>query len=254
MSDNTVYLITGANRGKYRQHLACSYPSTQLITPSPDFPLATSLPLAPHSHRHPQQSTPSLISPSGIGLALATLLLTRPHTTVLATSRRASPSLTTAFPSTKIQPTSSLLPFLLDEADPAISSATLAARLQAEHGITALDVVVANAGGTVGRLRGVLDTDPETQMMKDFEVNAVGPAKLFRAVWPLLEGGGGKAAAADQKKFVLITSSIGSIATLDVENMPGVAYGMSKAAANWWAKKVSVELKGRLVVGIIHPG
>jgi NAD(P)-dependent dehydrogenase (short-subunit alcohol dehydrogenase family) len=107
-------------------------------------------------------------------------------------------------------------------------------------------------------LRGVLDTDPEVDMLRDFEVNAVGPARLFRAVWPLLEGGGGAGgeatAAGREKRFVLITSSLGSIGTLDVESMPGVAYGMSKAAANWWAKKVSVELKGRLVVGIIHPG
>lgn len=30
---------------------------------------------------------------------------------------------------------------------------------------------------------------------------------------------------------------------------------MSKAAANWWAKKVSIELKDKgLLVGIIHPG
>jgi NAD(P)-dependent dehydrogenase (short-subunit alcohol dehydrogenase family) len=99
----------------------------------------------------------------------------------------------------------------------------------------------------------VLDTDPEVDMLRDFEVNAVGPARLFRAVWPLLEGSGG-GGGGGQKRFVLITSSLGSIGTLDVESMPGVAYGMSKAAANWWAKKVSVELTGRLVVGIIHPG
>jgi hypothetical protein len=30
---------------------------------------------------------------------------------------------------------------------------------------------------------------------------------------------------------------------------------MSKAAANYWAKKVSVEFKGKgLLVGIVHPG
>ncbi len=30
--------------------------------------------------------------------------------------------------------------------------------------------------------------------------------------------------------------------------------GYSKAAVNWWAKKVSVDLKGKVVVGILHPG
>ena len=57
------------------------------------------------------------------------------------------------------------------------------------------------------------------------------------------------------KKFILITSSVGSIASLPHENLPSTAYGMSKAAANWFAKKVSVEFAERgLVVGIFHPG
>ena len=29
---------------------------------------------------------------------------------------------------------------------------------------------------------------------------------------------------------------------------------MSKAAGNWFVKKVSVELRGQLVVGVLHPG
>ncbi|KAG7287388.1 hypothetical protein NEMBOFW57_006899 [Staphylotrichum longicolle] len=57
--------------------------------------------------------------------------------------------------------------------------------LRAEHGIDRLDVVVANAGAASGQ--GVLETDPETEMAWDFEVNALGPARLFRGVWGLLE-------------------------------------------------------------------
>ncbi len=94
--------------------------------------------------------------------------------------------------------------------------------------------------------------------MYDFRVNAVGPAKLFRAVWPLLDSHGGESGGEGErteKKFVLITSSVGSIASLAVESMPSTAYGMSKAAANWFAKKLSVEYKERgLLVGIVHPG
>jgi NAD(P)-dependent dehydrogenase (short-subunit alcohol dehydrogenase family) len=55
-------------------------------------------------------------------------------------------------------------------------------------------------------------------------------------------------------KFVYVSSTLGSIGILDQESLPGVAYGMSKAAANWFVKKVSVELKGQVVAGVVHPG
>ncbi|AEO66419.1 uncharacterized protein THITE_2144003 [Thermothielavioides terrestris NRRL 8126] len=199
MSGNTVYLITGANRGKRR--------------------------------RKPADSL-----------------------TALSTARSSS--------SSTIHPTSRLIPLLLDEADDAISSATLPARLAAATTAAAaggssssgpplrLDVVIANAGSSAA-FRDVLGTDPGADMVRDFEVNAVGPAKLFRAVWPLLERA---SAVGGVGKFVLVSSSLGSIGLLDQESLPGVAYGMSKAAANWWAKKVSVEFRGRLVVGVLHPG
>ncbi|GAB1319434.1 hypothetical protein MFIFM68171_09644 [Madurella fahalii] len=221
MSDNTVYLVTGANRG--------------------------------------------------IGLHLTTLLLARPNTTVIATSR--TPSITPGTLPGPPHPTSKLVPFLLDEADPSINHASLRARLAAEHpDVTRLDVVVANAGGSSG-FKDVLGTAPE-EMARDFEVNALGPARLFRAVEGLLlrgeegQGGdGGDSAGGEEgkkkmeargkalKRFVLITSSVGSIGSLEMECLPGVGYGMSKAAANWWARRVSLEFAGKgLVVGILHPG
>ena len=242
MSDNTVYLITGANRGKHH-HLVASHPTSLLhfSHPPDSFPAQSNPP-----HHHLLNSTlvnPLLIHPlshifslttntphftaTGIGLALTTLLLTRPHTTVIATSRALAPSLTPASSSFlgggdgAIHPTSRLLPVLLDEAQPALTSATLAARLRAEHGIDRLDVVIANAGGS-SAVKWLLETDPETEMAWDFDVNALGPARLFRGVWGLLEREDGLG------KFVLMSSSVGSIAALEGESLPGVGYGMSK--------------------------
>jgi NAD(P)-dependent dehydrogenase (short-subunit alcohol dehydrogenase family) len=87
-------------------------------------------------------------------------------------------------------------------------------------------------------------------MMYDFEVNAVGTAELFRVCWPLLER-----SEKEIKKFVMVSSSVGSIGTLAEENFPATAYGMSKAAANWWARKVSLDFRENgLAVGILHPG
>ncbi|KAK3378811.1 hypothetical protein B0T24DRAFT_610042 [Lasiosphaeria ovina] len=222
MSENTVYLVTGTNRG--------------------------------------------------IGLAMVTILLQRPHTTVVATSRRppqqqqhsASSSSATSIPDDlPAHATSTLVRVLLDDSDAAISSATLRDRLRDAHNIARLDVVVANAGTSSG-FRDILATDPGYDLLHDFAINAAGPAKLFRAVWPLLDpavSGGGRGGVDEGKgeerrpKFVLITSSLGSIGCLDEESMPSTAYGMSKAAANWFAKKLSVEFHDRgLLVGIIHPG
>lgn len=163
-----------------------------------------------------------------------------------------------------VHPTSRLIPFPLDEADPAADHASLAARLAAQHPELGgrLDVVVANAGGASG-FKDVLGTEPE-EMARDFDVNALGPARLFRAVAGLLlpppppeqsSGDGSGGSSRKEKKFVLVSSSVGSIGAQGAESLPGVGYGMSKAAANWWAKKVSVEFKDRgLIVGVLHPG
>ncbi|KAK3324281.1 hypothetical protein B0T19DRAFT_428231 [Cercophora scortea] len=198
MPENTVYLITGANKG--------------------------------------------------IGLALASLLTKRPNTTVIATLRKHTPESSIGFVAAQNQAhtASKLVTILADDGNESISSATLPARLAADHGITRVDVVVANAGGSSG-FKDIAHTDPE-DLLYDFTVNAVGPARLFKAVWPILK-------TAERPRFVLISSSVGSIAALEDENLPSTAYGMSKAAVNWFAKKLSVEFKGEgLSVGIVHPG
>ncbi|KAK0750900.1 hypothetical protein B0T18DRAFT_319519, partial [Schizothecium vesticola] len=142
-------------------------------------------------------------------------------------------------------PSSTFLPLLLDDARPAIASATLAARLAAEHDITRLDVVVANAGASSG-FRDVLELqDVEGELVHDFVANAVGPVKLFRGVWPLLKEGG-------ERKFVLVSSVMGSIGGLGEEMLPGLA---CKAAANFFARKLGLGFKGEgLLVGVVHPG
>lgn len=54
---------------------------------------------------------------------------------------------------------------------------------------------------------------------------------------------------------MLISSSVGSIGCLGEESFPSTAYGMSKAAANWFARKLSGEFKEQgLLVGVVHPG
>lgn len=53
---------------------------------------------------------------------------------------------------------------------------------------------------------------------------------------------------------MLMSSSVGSIGSLEEEGFPSTAYGMSKAAANWWGRLVWSLRIGGLVVGVLHPG
>ncbi|KAK4663201.1 hypothetical protein QC763_606540 [Podospora pseudopauciseta] len=201
-SSNTVYLVTGANRG--------------------------------------------------IGLAIVKLLSARPKTTIIATTR----SFSTPSPFDATTPhhaTSCVIPILLDDAKDEISSSTLPSRLQS-LGITHINTLIANAGSATG-FKSVFDTTEE-EYLADLNVNTLGPIRLFKALWPLLEKEGGK--------FVVIGSSVGSIGGLvtpegEVEGGMLVCggYGLSKCGVGWWVMKLRAELKMQqkgVVVGVVHPG
>ncbi|UNI24517.1 hypothetical protein JDV02_010255 [Purpureocillium takamizusanense] len=192
----------------------------------------------------------------GIGRQLTTNLLLRPRTTVVATVRNPADETSQSLLSLPRADSSALIVLPLNDADPSIDSTSLAARLavasekeQMSLSVKHIDVVVANAGAAA-EFQCVLDTSPEAAR-SCFEVNAIGPLKLFQACWPLLA----RSAREGGSKFVLISSSAGSIAGIGMELPPIVAYGMSKSAANWLAKKISVEFQDQgLNVGVIQPG
>lgn len=54
-------------------------------------------------------------------------------------------------------------------------------------------------------------------------------------------------------KFILVSSALGSIGALGGEVGPALAYGMSKAAANFFVRKVHFEHRDVVAVAI-HPG
>ncbi|CAG9949948.1 unnamed protein product [Clonostachys rosea f. rosea IK726] len=181
----------------------------------------------------------------GIGRQMAASLLLRPATTVIATVRDPAHELSKSLSDLPASEGSKIIVSVFDAKKG--PDALLAAL--ADAGIQHLNLVISNAGNS-DAFRSVLETDPSA-LRDDFEVNAVGPFRLFQGCWPLLS----KAETGSDKKFVLITSSVGSIAGMEEESFPGVAYGASKAAANWLAKKIGTELASEgLQVGIIHPG
>lgn len=118
-------------------------------------------------------------------------------------------------------------------------------------GITALDIVIANAG--IANIFSQVDGINISDLRSFFETNTVGPLVLYKAVFPLLK------ATADAKgpgapKFVGITSNAASIIDLE-ENTPYQlgAYGASKAAMNYLIRRAQFEHTW-LTGFVINPG
>ncbi|HKY89889.1 MAG TPA: SDR family oxidoreductase [Nevskiaceae bacterium] len=105
----------------------------------------------------------------------------------------------------------------------------------------AIDVLVHNAGLVIDRPLGSLDFDA---MVREFQVNALGPLRVTQALLPMLKRGA---------KIGIVTSRVGSLG----ENGSGGLYGyrMSKAAANMAGLNLARDLAARgIAVICLHPG
>ena len=163
----------------------------------------------------------------GIGLALVEALLKR-GSHVIGACRIASPALAQSGAE------------VVDGID--VTSEEGVAKLAQAVGDRKLDLLVNNAGILLwgDQLSGI-DFDG---VLKQFEVNALGPLRVTAALRTRLAKGG---------KVALITSRMGSID----DNGSGSAYGyrMSKAALNMAGKSLAVDLKpAEVAVAILHPG
>ena len=117
------------------------------------------------------------------------------------------------------------------------------AELRASHGITKLDTVIANAG--IGKFWGPVADTPVSEVDDHFRVNSAGPFVLYLATRTLL-------LESSQPRFVVISTELGSIAMQPERPIPDVAYGMSKAAVNFFVGKLHLE-EPNLIAFPIHP-
>ena len=104
-----------------------------------------------------------------------------------------------------------------------------------------LDGLILNAGILEATTLAALDLE---SLRRQFEVNALAPLRLVRALLDHLVAGA---------KVALMTSRMGSID----DNSSGGSYGyrMSKAALNMAGKSLAIDLKPRgIAVAILHPG
>ena len=162
----------------------------------------------------------------GIGLELATQLKAR-GATVVAVCRRSSPALDALG--------------VRVEADADITEPAAWAHLAERFAADDIDLLIHNAGMLVGD--ALDDVEPE-DVRAQFELNAVAPLFLTKALMPRLRAGA---------KVVLITSRMGSIG----DNGSGSYYGyrMSKAALNAAGVSLARDLAPRgIAVAMLHPG
>ena len=162
----------------------------------------------------------------GIGLELCRQLRERGET-VVAACRRTGPEL------------ASLGCEVVDGIE--VTDDASVARLAAALGGRRVDVLVNNAGILSRESLDELDFD---RMRRQFEVNALAPLRVTRALLPNLGEG---------SKVAIITSRMGSIA----DNGSGGYYGyrMSKAAVNMAGVSLARDLRGRgIAVLLLHPG
>lgn len=102
-----------------------------------------------------------------------------------------------------------------------------------------LDIVINNAG----LLEGTALEDTNA-MLRQFQVNTLGPLRVVRACLPFLKKG---------SRILNVTSRMGSIE----DNTSGGSYGyrMSKAALNIVSVSLAHDLKEKgIAVGLVHPG
>lgn len=119
------------------------------------------------------------------------------------------------------------------------------ADLKDAHGITSLDIVIANAG--ISNYYGPLTTTPLEEFRSHYEVNTIGVVTLFQATWPLLQ----KSSVAP--KFVALSTAVASMGDMASLPLESSAYGASKAAVNYITRKAHFENPG-LIIFPISPG
>lgn len=179
----------------------------------------------------------------GIGLGLVKALLARPATTVVAIAREpAIAGLEAELAATPRGTRSAFHTFTMDSSN-LPPPAELRGRFVSKTGVTRVDVLIPNAG-MASSMGTALETTPE-DLQSHFAVNTTAPLIIFQALWPLMEG-------VQSPKLFNISSSVGCI---EFSEMPGGAYGPSKAALNWITRRLHMEHeKDGLVSVAVHPG
>jgi len=174
----------------------------------------------------------------GLGFGFVEKLSRRPDTVVYAGAR--NPSTATALQ--KLASENPNIHILKIESTSEEDVHAAAKKVEAISG--SLDVLIANAGISRDYTKAV-DIDKDS-FMEHLAVNVVGPAILFKHMYPLLKKG-------KTKKYVAISGAASTIT--EMNPWPLTVYGSSKAALNFTVKKASQEYKDEgFIMLLVDPG
>lgn len=179
----------------------------------------------------------------GIGRDLLKLYLNLPQTTAIAAVRNLAHPSVDDLRSLPFASSSRLIVVKIDSAFPEDPKDAVAV-LRDQHGITQLDTVIANAG--IGKDWSLIAQTDIAEVEDHFKINSVGPFALYLATRPLI-------LASENPKFVVLSTELGSIGLQGERKIQDVAYGMSKAAVNFFIGKLHHE-EPKLTAFPIHPG
>jgi norsolorinic acid ketoreductase len=179
----------------------------------------------------------------GIGRGLVTLLLARPNTTVIAALRDTADVTAKEIAELPLAAGSRLIVVKID-AESETDALEAVGLLQSKYNITKLDVVLANSGlldqwGPVSKVTS-------DELRRHFEINTIAPIKLFQATKALLDG-------AENPRFCITSTNIASLGLMRSIPMPTIAYGLTKAAANYALAKIHYE-DSKITTIALHPG
>ncbi|KAJ5822687.1 Short-chain dehydrogenase/reductase SDR [Penicillium robsamsonii] len=180
----------------------------------------------------------------GIGRGLVAKYLARDDVTVIAAVRNPTSSEATSLSDFPTGKTSRLLIVKIDASSD--TDAKAAVEALSGHGVSALDIVIANAGVfDIAAFTAVADSSIE-QIKIHLDVNTIGPVRLFQATLPLLEN-------SSSARFILSSSLMGTIGGIQDIPLKIAPYGASKAAANFLIRKINYEHE-KIATLAIHPG
>ncbi|KAF2754519.1 NAD(P)-binding protein [Pseudovirgaria hyperparasitica] len=178
----------------------------------------------------------------GIGHAIVAAYLSRPNHTVIGSVRKTDTPRTEDLKNLPVATGSRLL--LVSIESTSTSDPKRAVEDMEAAGIAHIDIVVSNAG--ISPAPAPLDlADPE-DLIQAFKVNAVASVLLFQAANRLLS-------KSEAPKWVSISSRVGSIGQAASFYQYASAYGMSKAAQDWFTATLHHSYES-LTAFAVHPG
>ena len=177
----------------------------------------------------------------GIGYGVVQQLAGRPDAVIFATAR--DPTKADALQQLAKQHSNVHIVQLRVDSD--ADHAAAVKRVEAEVG--RVDVLLANAG--IANAKGWASTDKLSvdELREHFEVNTVGPVRVWSAFLPLLQ-------RSSNPKFVVTSTLAGSIAAqAKFAAFPTAHYGSSKAAINFVVQRIHIE-QPNITAFPLHPG